>query len=325
MTRNVCSILKRNMPRWVATLQRAPARSSKDAEQSSLTPHPSTGHAQTKRRRLLTPHLPPTVLLILAALLCSPARAHEPLFSLGPETIYEGGIGIEAELEFEDAKGERLTVINYEILYGLRENLSLTLKVPHILARTEGGRTERGLGDIEFRAKYRFFKKDTLGAQNKVSGIFGIKVPTGDEDALPPLGTGTVDLLFGATYGYESRTWYGFATTRYRLRTQNDGRDLGDRLFLDAAAGYRPWRREYFEWDLVVLAEVNAEFEFKDELRGVRLPDTGGNTVWVGPTALLSYRNVMFKGGIQFPLYEDLNGKQGSSNVRAVVSAEYHF
>jgi len=126
--------------------------------------------------------LPLSALLILVGLLSTPVLAHEPVFSLGPETIFEGGFGIEVEFEFEDAKGEQLAVMNYEILYGLKDNLSLILKVPQILGREVGGETERGLGDIEFRAKYRFFKRDTLGAQNKVSGIFGIKVPTGDDD-----------------------------------------------------------------------------------------------------------------------------------------------
>ncbi|MCH8029285.1 MAG: hypothetical protein IH874_05085 [Candidatus Dadabacteria bacterium] len=269
--------------------------------------------------------LPLSALLILVGLLSTPVLAHEPVFSLGPETIFEGGFGIEVEFEFEDAKGEQLAVMNYEILYGLKDNLSLILKVPQILGREVGGETERGLGDIEFRTKYRFFKRDTLGAQNKVSGIFGIKVPTGDDDAEPALGTGTTDFLFGGSYGYESRTWYHFATARYRFRTESGSRDPGDRLFIDGAIGYRPWRREYLEWDLVTLVEMNTEFEFKDELRGVRLPDTGGNIIWLGPTALLSYRNIMFKGGAQFPVYENLNGNQDSSSVRVVFAAEYHF
>jgi len=139
------------------------------------------------------------------------------------------------------------------------------------------------------------------------------------------IGTGTTDFLFGGSYGYESRTWYHFATARYRFRTESGSRDPGDRLFIDGAIGYRPWRREYLEWDLVTLVEMNTEFEFKDELRGVRLPDTGGNIIWLGPTALLSYRNIMFKGGAQFPVYENLNGNQDSSSVRVVFAAEYHF
>ena len=262
---------------------------------------------------------------LLASGLLSPALAHEPVFSLGPETIFEGGVGVEAEFDFEDEAGEKLSLMNYEIIYGLRDYLSLTLSVPHILEREDEGQSSSGLGDIELRAKYRFYKKDMLGAQHKITGILGVKAPTGDKDARPALGTGTTDVLFGATYGYESRTWYHFLTTRFRYRTESGNRDPGNRLFTDGALGYRPWRREYLEWDFVALLETNFELEFKDEFRGAVLPDAGGNRLWLGPTGLLSYRNIMFKGGIQFPVYDDQNGDQHDSKLRAVFAIEYHF
>ena len=148
------------------------------------------------------------------------AQAHEPVFSLGPETIWQGGIGIETEFEFEDGGGEEMMVLHYEIIYELTETLSLTLvEVPQLLERKEDGETEHGVGDIEIRAKYQFFRNDMLGVQHKMTESFGVKAPTGDHDADPNLGTGTTDFLFGGSYGYESRTWYHFLTTRYRSRT----------------------------------------------------------------------------------------------------------
>lgn len=264
--------------------------------------------------------------LLLVGALSSPVRAHEPVFSLGPETIWEGGVGIELQFEFEDAGGEERAVLHYEIIYGLTANLSLTLEVPLVLERKEDGQTEHGPGDLEIRGKYQFFKKDMLGAQHKMAGILGVKAPTGDHDAKPPLGSGTTDILFGASYGYESRTWYHFLTTRYRWRTQSGSRDPGDRLSIDGAIGFRPFQTEYGELDAVFLLEMNAEFKFKDELRGTRLANTGGNTLWLGPTMLISPNpQWMFKGGIQFPVYEHLNGDQEQSEFRMLFGVEYHF
>jgi len=263
---------------------------------------------------------------ILAACFLTRAYAHEPVFSLGPETIFEGGVGIETEFEFEDVAGQKQTVMHYEIIYGLKENLSITLNVPQILDRDTDEGTSSGLGDVELRGKYRFFKKDMLGAQHKLTGIFGVKLPTGDDDANPALGTGTTDFLFGGSYGYESRTWYHFLTTRYRFRTESGSRDPGDRLFIDGAIGYRPFQTEYTELDTVFLLEMNVEFEFKDELQGTRLANTGGNTIWLGPTMLISPTpQWMFKSGIQFPVYQDLNGNQEHSKFRAVFGIEFHF
>jgi len=251
--------------------------------------------------------------------------AHEPVFSLGPEVIFQGGLGIESEFEFEQGEEERLTALHYEMIYGITQNLSLTLNVPYIADRFDEESAGAGIGDVMIRSKYQFYRKDTLGAQSKFSGIFGTKLPTGDEDADPPLGTGTYDFLFGGSYGYESRTWYGFATLRYLLRTRSEGFEPGDRFFYDVAFGYRPWRREYLEWDYVFLLEMSGEFEFKSEFRDRKLPDSGGNTVWLGPTALISYRNIMFKGGVQLPVYQDLNGDQGKDDLRTVIAMEYHY
>ncbi len=76
----------------------------------------------------------------------------------------------------------------------------------------------------------------------------------------------------------------------------------------------------------MLLVEANVEIEFDDEMAGVVLPDTGGNRVWLGPTVLFSPNpRWMFKGGVQFPVYEDSGAGQEESRFRAVVSMETHF
>jgi len=154
------------------------------------------------------------MLSVLAALLysSSSALAHEPVFSVGPETIFEGGVGVEAEVEFEKADEEREASLQYEVIYGLRENLSLTVVVPHVVEKRNGANVIDGLGEVALRTKYRFFRKDSLGAQDKATLIYGVKFPTGNEDRSPALGSGAVDHLFGLSLGHESTTWYGTAT-----------------------------------------------------------------------------------------------------------------
>ena len=143
--------------------------------------------------------------------------AHEPVFSLGPETIFEDGVGGELEVEFEKADEERETSFHYEVIYGLRENLSLTAVIPHVVEKREGANVTDGLGDVALRAKYRFFRKNSLGAQDLASLIYGVKFPSGSEDREPPLGSGAVDHRFGLSLGHESTTGYGFVIGRYVL------------------------------------------------------------------------------------------------------------
>jgi len=253
------------------------------------------------------------------------ATAHEPVFSLGPETIYQNGFGIEGEFETQRGSGSHELAMNYELIYGLLENLSLSLNIPHVLESEGGGGSSTGIGDVVFRGKYRFFKRDRLGTQDKISAILGVKFPTGNQNDNPAIGTGTTDVLMGVSYGHESRRWYYFATFRYLLRTEDGGFAPGDILFYDAAAGVRPWKRGYLEWDLVLLLELSGERDFKGSRGGTSLANTGGHTIWLGPTALLSYRNIMFKGGIQFTPLQQLNGSQTKQTFRSVLAAEYHF
>lgn len=251
--------------------------------------------------------------------------AHEPVFSIGPETIYEGGWGIETGFEYEDSGDGETSSLHYEILYGLTKDLSITLEIPQILRSSADNQTNSGLGDILLRGKYQLYRRDTLGAQDKLSAILGIKLPTGDDDAPGRLGTGTTDFLFGLSAGHESRTWYHFATLRYLLRGRHSGFEPGDKLLYDVSIGYRPWQREYLEWDLVGLLELSGEYEFSDELKDVTDRNSGGNTIWFGPSILYSYRNIMIKGGIQMPVYQNLKGDQNHDNFRTVFAIEYHF
>lgn len=251
--------------------------------------------------------------------------AHEPVFSLGPETIYKGGIGIEVEGEFDKADEEREAAMNYELLYGVTENLSLTLKVPHLIEGKEGASTSNGLEDITLRGKYQFFRKDTLGAQDKAAFIYGMKFPAGSEDKRPATGSGSLDHLFGLTVGHESTTLYGFMSARYLLRTQSGVREKGDQVLVDIAVGFRPWLRPYKSWDLVLLWENSYIFSAKDEVDDLKVANSRGHEILSGPTFLCSIRNLMIKGGIQFPLWQDLQGDQQERDFRALLAAEYHF
>ncbi len=103
-------------------------------------------------------------ILALGPLASSAAYAHEPVFGVGPETIYEGGVGVEVGWNFEDEGDERTAVVDTELIYGVTPDFSLTLEVPHVLRRhTEDG-TRSGLGDMLVRGKLQVWKRDRLNA-----------------------------------------------------------------------------------------------------------------------------------------------------------------
>lgn len=271
-------------------------------------------------------HLLPVVLAGAASLLLvRGVHAHEPVFGIGPETIYEDGVGLEVGWDFEDEGDERTVILENELIYGLTQRTSLSIQVPQILRRHTDEGARSGLGDILVRGKYQFWKRDRLNASDKATLILGVKLPTGSDHGRVPLGTGSIDPLFGLAVGHESRTSYAFGSFRYLLRTRRDGLDRGDRVLFDLAAGFRPWQMGYLEPDLVFLVEFNGVTTLRDRRSGEAVGSTGGNVGWLGPTALLSYRNVMTKAGVQIPLYSSRRGTQPRPELRAVLSLEYHF
>lgn len=168
-----------------------------------------------------------TGLLMLPAL----SLAHEPIFGLGPGTIFKGGVGIEAEYEREGtAEG-----IATELLYGLTEDVSLTLRA------FVGFRGAKGYAG---RIKWRFWKRYAPGTVDALA-VIGGAVRTPDGKTYP---------LVATAVGHESRRWYFFADIR-----------SADKFYFDTAVGIRPWLTEYLKPDLVLLTELN--YELKDRYR----------------------------------------------------------
>lgn len=270
-----------------------------------------------------------TAVILSVLLISGGAFAHEPIFGLGPHTIFKGGFGLEMEFEGEKAsgggEGEREYVLKSEIIYGITVDLSATLSIPYILERSSINESS-GPGDISVRTKYRFWRRDGVGVQDAAAVILGVKLPTGDDDKTPRLGSGSTDYLFALTAARESLKWYYFGDVRYRLNTEGGGGlRAGNGFFVDFAIGIRPWKTDYLRPDLVVIAELNYESRNRDELFGVDVADSGGSRLFLSPSFFLTYRNWALKGGIQFPVDQDLNGNQPESDYRFSLAVETHL
>lgn len=251
----------------------------------------------------------------------APVGAHEPLFGLGPHTIYQYGLGLETEVE----RHEHGFAVNAEAIYGLTPDLAVTLVVPWV-RRSEQGLVAQGLGDLSLRAKWRAFRRDFPGGQDALALHAGVQTPTGDDRAVLPLGTGATDVFGGISAARESRRWYYFGDLRYRInRTGTNGLNRGDVFAYDAAWGVRPVRARYDQPDLVLLVEANGTIAGKATRQGITNSDTGGHVLAVSPGFLFSIRNMMVKGGVNIPVLWNLNGVQETPETEIVFGVEFHL
>ncbi len=264
----------------------------------------------------------------LTALMLWPAPlawAHDPVFGPGPHVLYQGGVEIAPEFGLARRGEQRSTGLGLQLTYGLTGDWAAGIELPYAWKRDQAG-DSRGPGDIVLFTKYRFWRHDTLGAQESMAVLGRLSTPSGDEDDSPALGTGTADPLLGLAWGYESRKWYRWASIRYRFNNENGaGLERGDRLFLDLAGGIRPVPGGYLEPDTVWLLELNGEYSWRSERHGRDLPDSGGMEWFISPGIFWTLRNFAIKAGVQIPVASDLNGQQQETDYRARLILEWHL
>ncbi len=240
----------------------------------------------------------------------SPSFAHAPVFMLAPEAPGKGAFDMHTSITHARQGEERHTEFEQEFTYGFTRGIAGGISIP--LAREEefpSGQeqtSKTGIENPHLFGQFRFWDKDLPGKKYSSAIRLAATVPVGDKS----MARDKPDLMAGAAYGMESLKWYYMADLRYLHHVEDDGSKPGDRIFADAAVGLRPELRGLEETDTVFFLEFNYMNELSSETGGVKNPDSGGNFFFISPEILISPSNrVMIRGGVQIPIYQDLNGK----------------
>lgn len=249
------------------------------------------------------------------------AHAHDPVFGLGPHTLFKGGTELHIGTFRQERGEETETELALALKYGLTGDWVIGIELPY-LDISEPGASRSGGGDIALSTKYRFWRNDQPGVQESMAVALTTVLNTTTED----LGGGATDTVAGLSYGYEGRKWYRWAAIRYRHNGENDaGLKRGDKVLIDLVGGIRPDPTGYLEPDLVWMLELNGEFTQRAQRGGVTLPNTGGQEWFVSPGLMWTYRNYAVKAGVQIPIASNLNGTQPDTDYRAALDFEGHF
>ncbi len=132
--------------------------------------------------------------------------------------------------------------------YGIADFLTIRLTLPAIAQNIKtGGSKERstGIGDLVIDPKICLVK----GSKSipKISGFTGLRLPTGDDTASPPLGDGSTDFLMGILLTHKIKPFTGHATLGYWL----NGKDRPDQTFYNLTVEYP------FLQNLAAVCELN--------------------------------------------------------------------
>ncbi len=261
----------------------------------------------------------------LALLTSHSAFAHDPIFGVGPHVLFKGGTEAALEINLNKAGDRKRSETGVDLIYGVTGDLSAGIELPYGY-NEQGKLISSGMADISLFSKYRFWRKDSKGLQESGAVMLKANLNNGDDSANPKLGNGANDYIGGVTYGYESLTWYRWASVRYRYNGETDvGIRVGNKTLVDFVAGWRPVLPEYKNPDTVWLLELNTELGEKTTINGKPVINSGGIESFIAPGIFWTYRNFAIKSGIQLPIYSNLNGTQKKSDFRIKTTFEFHL
>jgi hypothetical protein len=259
----------------------------------------------------------------------SPAHAHEPLWGETPTVFGFGIIHPEVRASYRDAGNLRGGAIRQRMLetetmvqYAPSTAINVMLDIPWMESIREqrppgGTRGHRrkvvinGLGDIELTAKRRFSVRQEEGLSIQNSLIYGLKLPTGENDHRDTSGrradphdqpgTGKLGLVLGYAWDRERIEDTIWASFLYH-RDLGGGFRMGDMLEADAAYGrwlIRPNEAAQLGFNLAL--GLHGEFHANDPLGGGREAENGHSLLGVQVTPIFTKGTHQFRIGVFLP------------------------
>jgi hypothetical protein len=210
-----------------------------------------------------------------------------------------------------------VTEVPIAIPYNLTTNLLVGVIAPIVSARMKSSSVTSnsfGLSDVSLFGKYVLIQVDALQETFRVVAKAGLKLPTGDSNVSPALGTGATDYSLGTAGAWIGSRVGVYGDVSYSLNGSSDGYNFGDVFSYNVAVGIRlaPAIYETYpatQWNSYI--ELNGLHSAKDKSSGVINQNTGGHVLLLSPgIQYIPNRIFLLETSFQFPLVQSLNGTQ---------------
>lgn len=269
--------------------------------------------------------------LAAACLLCATAWGsdHGPVFSYATPVNSQGEVSFDTGIFGRHGSNGTQFSTGSQIGYGLTPHLTFTAFMPAVFG--SGSLPETRIfpgGEWSAGASWRFLHSVTqVGKRLEATGTVALVVPGPQNDsgvlrqlARAPGVSGNV-----AT-GVASRSHYLWAGGGYTWFPERDGSQRPNTISWSTVYGYRPakLRRGYDQWDYRGLVEFTGEHTSDVRLQNAAVPNSHSTSLWLGPSVLAIFKNIAIEGGVQGPVYRDVNSSiYGREAVRFAVNFSY--
>ncbi len=281
------------------------------------------------------------VLLFLGCVAVSSLNLHaQAIIAPAGRTMFHRGTLIRSFLKVEQAslqeEGQSRKVTRYvtplALVYGFYPRWTVIAIQPYMSVdiNSRMGTEVResnvnGLPDSQFVVQYDgLFSRNSPGGLTRLSGVFGIQLPTGAERFSP----GAVAYTAGLIFEKAVRLKYVLTTDfQYTLATRNDqGMKMGNRARFDVVPAYFLisegnsasdagwWRKLYenlFRHGAYLMLELNGTWQAHSSNGQIQTADSGGTTFSISPGIQYFPRDsFLVEFSAPIPVIRALNGTQ---------------
>lgn len=261
------------------------------------------------------------------------ASGHGPLFGLATPTNVEGGWSIDAG--FMGRKGsDSDSMFRAMVAYGITEDLQISFSAPWIFqsaSLSSGRQTAMMAGTFDFETilGWRFQRKAPEVGTRRESTIYAGFIQPSPQRVGGMFGEvkKAPGFLTAIATGMASRSHYLWAGASFTHFAEEEGDRRPNVLFYSLVWGYRPqaWRKDYPHWDWRLFAELTGEKSSDLRMDGVKMLQTGGHALFLGPSTLGIYKHYAIEGGIQFPVYRNTGTTQQKEKFRYSLNFSTFF
>ena len=199
----------------------------------------------------------------------------------------------------------------------LSDRLQMGVIVPYMaigLDKISGDVSSTGLADMRVFAKYLLYQFDRKNKTIRVASKASVKLPTGDDDSQPALGTGTTDYFFTTVAGWVENRVGVFLEGIYNLNTSRDSLEFGNSFSYNLALGFRFLPAIYETYPSPQIngyLELNGTTVGKNEINGQRVDNSGGTTIFLSPgLQYIGGRRWLIEASFQYPFVTEPHGTQ---------------
>jgi hypothetical protein len=211
------------------------------------------------------------------------------------------------------------TNVSPGVVWGITNDLSLFVNVPISLRNKDRHHHSSGLQDFFAQLEYTFYNGEKPNRTNQATFVANVTFPTGSSTKNPPTGFGSTSFFLGTTFNHTEIDWLFFLSPGVQLTTSNHRTKFGDQIFYQFGFGRNIPSPS--GWIFAWMVEFDGLFAWKNKIKGLTDPDSGGNVIYVTPSIWISSKNLIIQLGAGYPVVQHLFGDQS----KKYLSLDFNF